>query len=563
MLLLLLLLLLAHSLAPTARAFPNQLPCDDSSGGARQQQQRPNGLMRWGTAFTAMGITWEQFNNSLTPQVDVTTVLSPAAAPSTSPSAAASAAPTHRFVAAAGGFSTVALITATGTLSGTGTSAGACSRVRFGSPASGSTAVTFEWTPPEGASGGDADAAPDDWVMLRSNGPGTSGELYFPPNADSSAAAESSEVAETASTSVCTRRVTLGSGKDVVVTMNASATAVSFLVGISGHRSWLGFAFSTSGDMTQPTASRALILSWNEDAGRLTVDPFLLENQSPSGVRKLTNLTEIAAEGLDLLSWSVDVNSSGTQFSVSLPRERIEDVKYVIAATGTDGDFDRAYHGVDNTGSVNVGADWLTTCEQDDNASCIIPNEAQVCFDCGRCSYQEKVPNIDFAAYGLTLPNSKMASSFFRVSWRVEPPVVGGTLTAAGEEPYIHLLIQASCKGWAGFGFLREGVTHGMQNTDIYWGGTDSDGNFVFVDAFASTIKSPVSDELLGGSADVFDVAGSRENGLLSIEFKRCAVWIPVLVRCLTRRPRFAALCRASFFPVFVASCLSLWHLIW
>ena len=56
-----------------------------------------------------------------------------------------------------------------------------------------------------------------------------------------------------------------------------------------------------------------------------------------------------------------------------------------------------------------------------------------------------------------------------------------------------------------------------------YRGGVDENGDLVLVDAYTFTVGTPPADELWGGTSDVWDVAGSRDDdsGVLSVEFKR------------------------------------------
>jgi hypothetical protein len=49
---------------------------------------------------------------------------------------------------------------------------------------------------------------------------------------------------------------------------------------------------------------------------------------------------------------------------------------------------------------------------------------------------------------------------------------------------YAHILVQAKAEGWVGFGLMRNGIEHGMQSTDIYWGGLNASGEFVFYDSY-------------------------------------------------------------------------------
>ena len=467
------------------RGYPFLLQCDDSTSNVW-----PNGLMKYGVEYSAMDLTWLQFNSSEPYPSD----------PGTEQVTVTRTGGTASFDVQGDGFAMVALIVGTGSVTGDG-STGTCDRIRYSAPSGG--VVSFDW------SGSDDDEL--DWVVLRSNGASASrdSQLLFSANAVDASGE-------------CARSIEVGSDGEIGVTTMVSPDTATLVVSVAQH-SWAAVAFSTSGLMTQPLPSRALVMH-SDGEGGVAVDPYLLENQMPSGVWKL-NSTMASQYGLDIQSWSTYVRDDGTaKFVVTLDRSGIEDSGYLIAAVGSDS-FDLAYHG-SSSGNLALDSDWLTTCTNATEDTCYIENEAQVCFDCGRCSYEQtSSENANFSAYtlanNLTLSESFVATSNYKVSWHMEPPLHGSNVTRFGTAPYVHMLVQAQGNGWVGIGFMRDGVEHGMQNTDIYWGGTDENGDLIFVDAFATSIRSPVDDTSIGGTADAFDVKGSREDGIISLEFKR------------------------------------------
>ena len=432
--------------------YPSDLPCDGGSG------QSANGMPTYGTEFRAMEMVFEQFNNTQSEAPAVAVVM-------------ADDGSTATITASQDGTSSYqALMVASGTLSGSG-SRGACSRVW---QSTSSTAV-FTWTR-DAATGADLD-----WVLLRSAGPGSSGQVWFPalpptiapqvattttsPSQAAATFATSSPVTAIAATTtsntatttpgtprICSYAIALGEDLGLSVQVDvvaSSANEVTLQVAVARHQSWLAFAFSTSGLMTHPKPSRALILHAGDpgDTGDVAVHAFLMQNQFPTGLVRL-NDTAAAEQGIEVLGWQADLNwggdgdgggggggGGGTAFNVTLHRtQALDDESYVVVATGEAGDYDLKYHGT-TSGSVTLTGAGAGTCDDDDvswlepstecgaladdDALCSVRDGAQVCFDCGVCSFDDDTGDIDFDAYGLSLPQSRLASRNYRLSWCV------------------------------------------------------------------------------------------------------------------------------------------------
>ena len=321
---------------------------------------------------------------------------------------------------------------------------------------------------------------------------------------------------------VCSYEVPFPNGQAANVLVKSNSTITTFTTSVE-TLSWIGVGFSGNGRMADPAVPAVLLYSNPDAGGGFEAGAFLMEAQTVEGVRALSS-NEAALHGVELLSWDMDINAltNTTTLTFAIASVGIETIEYLLVATGSYNNFELSNHGT-GRGSVGLGQAWLESCGY--TAYCDIPDEDQVCEACGRCSFKVHIDETDFSAYptaaGLDLPFSRLANNDYKMSWLVHPPAPEGNLTVDGEVPFIHMLIQAVTDGWVGVGFVAGEGNFGMEGTDVYWGGVDDTGALVFKDTYTFTIGVPPTDESWGGTSDIYDVAGSREDGILSIEFKR------------------------------------------
>ena len=332
----------------------------------------------------------------------------------------------------------------------------------------------------------------------------------------------------------CEMELPLGiTGKSISLSILTNATTATFTATLD-QLTWFGFGFSDSGLMSSPNAARALILSTagGNDPNDLALRPYLLENQTMAGAVPLSP-AQAELQGIRVHSWTAttdpDVDSASFTAVVDLDAVRSPGFLLMAAGDAAIGGFDLHQH-TTAYGSMQVSDDWLADCTANstdllNEDYCTELSHDYVCEACGRCSFELHVNDTYFGAYtertGLELDKSLLVSADYLVSWRVHAPVPGYNVTAEGERPYIHLLLQAKTDGWLGFGFIAGDGNFGMEGTDIYWGGIDEDGELTLKDAWTFTIGVVPSDETWGGVQSTFDVRGARDDGILSVEFKR------------------------------------------
>ena len=343
----------------------------------------------------------------------------------------------------------------------------------------------------------------------------------------------------------CNFTIPLDSGENVTLSVASNGTVSMLTTTIEGTLRWFSVGFSETGLMSAPSPTPAVFL--HEYGGSLEVAPYLLTSNEIAGVdRMVGNVSQIFGGGMDILDWdiAIDAFANTSSFSFSVLTSSIVNQSHLIAAVSATPSFIIANHGPLGRGSLGIAEDWLHSCEPEPESDyCDIPNEHYVCEACGRCSFKLRLADTNFSAYptmtGLDLPNFRLANHDYKMSWLVYPPVPGSNLTADGEEPYIHLLLQAVTDGWLGLGFVDASGNFGMEGTDVYWGGINDDGDLVFKDAYTFTIGPVPSDETWGGNDDIWDVAGSRDDGILSVEFKRKLVTNDFTDVTLDSNPKF------------------------
>ena len=343
-------------------------------------------------------------------------------------------------------------------------------------------------------------------------------------------------------TATCGGEVMLGlTGVMVNVQVSANDTAVTLFAEVS-HNDWFAVGFSRNGSMA---GSTALVLSEEgavdgSDFG-MGMSPYALHAASYAGVQQLSE-SEALTYGLDIVAWDAAAGDRSANFTVVIDRsalassELLENPGYLVMASGAG----HGNYAIDDHYSLHAALKlrphWLDSCIangtiidtgeiEEMEEECGMLRDEGTCEVCGRCAFLASDDNeTDFSQYpeemGLDLPNQLRVSTHYQVSWEVHAPIPGYNVTDTGERPYIHMLLQAKTLGWVGFGFAGQDK-FGMEGTDILWGGITEDGVAVVYDSWSTTVGRPPSDEDFGGVQSAFDVRGSLEHGVVSLEFKR------------------------------------------
>ena len=330
-------------------------------------------------------------------------------------------------------------------------------------------------------------------------------------------------------------------GITVYFEVSSNETTVTLFAEVS-HNDWFGIGFSQDSLMADSTA---IVLSEEgAPAGsglEFGVSVFNLHNNTDAGVQQLSD-AEASTAGLNILAWEVGADDYAANFTVVMDRTSLdnsaslENPSHLVMASGAGHHMYAIGDHSSLVGTLELQPHWLQSCAVNGTVvdTAVLDEEEQLCIDlstdsvcesCGRCSFKLHSNGTDFSEYptqnDVHLPNQLVVSAEYQVSWEVFPPVPGYNVTETGERPYIHMLLQAQTDGWVGFGFIAGDGNFGMEGTDIIWGGIDEDGAVILQDSWAFTIGRPPADEDYGGVQSAYDIRGSRDHGVLSIEFQR------------------------------------------
>ena len=88
-----------------------------------------------------------------------------------------------------------------------------------------------------------------------------------------------------------------------------------------------------------------------------------------------------------------------------------------------------------------------------------------------------------------------------------------------GRDGYISVMLQGATTGWMAIGLRRSEEGHAMTDNDV-WFARVVDGHAEAIDSWTTTIY-PDFDYEMGGTSDLYDVAGEEVDGITSVRFKR------------------------------------------
>ena len=275
---------------------------------------------------------------------------------------------------------------------------------------------------------------------------------------------------------------------------------------------WLAVGFSHSGGMVDPQPTRAVIGS---SAGVLK---HTLQGMSKAGVtadarQDLTGTRFTQENGVSTMAFTATLaymetyatRSSGTVSAWLIWAHGSSTVPTVDYHLGNRGRFQLQASTSTNTTAPDPAK--LSSSSSEDTGSC----SAALTYSIGQCyvSYTS-LTAVEYGDTASLYQHVQDLSTEFRVAWSIY----------RGADGHIAVALQARTTGWVGLGLMGNAVRHGMVDTDMWWGKVE-EGRVTVHDAWALAVAPPTADASSGHSDDLYDVSGSEESGVTTLEFKR------------------------------------------